>query len=82
MIVPVTGGVFRVSHVERVVGIHLRLVGHDMPFTLLGDDMVNKCFTSFKVILHLLHLVFGSPFRENGMSKFCSKGIEPKGGRD
>jgi len=53
----VAGGIFRVAHVERFIGVHLRLLSHNIPFTLLRDHTVNKRFFRFDVVPHPLHFV-------------------------
>ncbi len=58
MIVPVAGGIFGISHVEGVVGIHLCFIGYYVAFSLLCDYVVDECFPCFEVVTYFFHLIF------------------------
>lgn len=82
MFVIVAGRIFCVLHVKRVIGIHFRVIGHNIPFSLLGYDVIYKSLAGFKVVAYFFHLVLSVVFFKNGISKFFSEGIYAKCGRN
>ena len=57
MLVVVTGAIAPVLHVEAVVADHLRALGRDIAFALLGDSACDEALTCLEVVVQALRLI-------------------------
>ena len=57
MLVVVTGAIAPVLHVETVVADHLRALGRDIAFALLGDSARDEALARLEVVVQALRLI-------------------------
>ena len=57
MLVVVTGAIAPVLHVETVIADHLRALGRDIAFALLGDSARDEALARLEVVVQALRLI-------------------------
>ena len=76
MLVVVTGAIAPVLHVETVVADHLRALGRDIAFALLGDSTRDEALTRLEVVVQALRLIALPAVAELRVGRSLPRAIE------
>ena len=76
MLVVVTGAIAPVLHVETVIADHLRALGRDVAFALLGDGARDEALARLEVVVQALRLIALPAVAELRVGRSLPRAIE------